>query len=114
MPWACTINEPQIVALFGYREGYHPPGHSDDREWRRCDRGAGGGPPGRREAEGLDVRGYMYWSSFDNFEWAEGYRPTFGLVAIDRSNGLRRVVRPIAAAFGRVARSGRLADLRSV
>jgi beta-glucosidase/6-phospho-beta-glucosidase/beta-galactosidase len=68
----------------------------------------------RALAEGLDVRGYLYWSSFDNLEWAEGFRPTFGLVGIDRSDNLRRVVRPSAAAFGRVARSGRLADLRSV
>lgn len=61
--------------------------------------------------EGADVRGYIYWSSFDNFEWNEGYRPTFGLVRIDRRDGLRRQPRPSAAAYGRLARSGRIADL---
>lgn len=66
---------------------------------------------GARE-EGVDVRGYLHWSSFDNFEWAHGYRPTFGLVGIDRADGLRRVVRPSAEAFGRVATSGDLAQLR--
>lgn len=61
---------------------------------------------------GADVRGFVYWSSFDNFEWAEGYRPTFGLVGIDRAAGLRRVVRPSARAFARVARTGRIKALR--
>ena len=254
MPYACTVNEPQIVALFGYREGIFPPGVQHAGQWRRAGRvlleahraavralGAGRGSPkagvclqlpaleparprGSRRAwrptrrcgprcttststasrapsaatswacsttarmrvdpavpggfgpppaeapltlmgwelhpdglhaalrdaarvglpvivtengiataddedrvayleshlgalkraldEGIDVRGYIHWSSWDNFEWAEGYRPTFGLVGIDREDGLRRVVRPSAEAFGRVARSGELAALR--
>ncbi len=62
--------------------------------------------------EGVDLRGFLYWSSFDNFEWAEGYRPTFGLVGIERADGLRRVVRPSAVAYGRVARTGEIAALR--
>jgi beta-glucosidase len=65
----------------------------------------------RAIAGGADVRGYFYWSSFDNFEWAEGYRPTFGLIGIDRDDGLRRVVRPSAIAFGRLAATGRLDEL---
>jgi len=62
--------------------------------------------------DGVDVRGFTYWSSFDNFEWNEGYRPTFGMIGIDRADGLRRVVRPSARAYGNLARSGRLEDLR--
>ncbi len=62
-------------------------------------------------AEGVDVRGYLHWSAFDNFEWAHGYAPTFGLVGIDRADGLRRVVRRSAELYGDVARSGSLAAL---
>jgi beta-glucosidase len=67
----------------------------------------------RAIADGVDVRGFHYWSSFDNFEWAEGYRPTFGLIGIDRADGLRRIVRPSARAYGALARTGALSALTS-
>lgn len=38
---------------------------------------------------GIDVRGYCYWSLLDNYEWAEGYRPKFGLVKVDLKTGKR-------------------------
>jgi beta-glucosidase len=40
-------------------------------------------------AEGIDVRGYIAWTAFDNFEWIFGYRPKFGLIAVDRATQKR-------------------------
>ena len=32
---------------------------------------------------GVPLKGYFAWSFLDNFEWAEGYDPMFGMVAVD-------------------------------
>ena len=43
----------------------------------------------RAVADGVDVRGYFYWSLLDNFEWARGYAPRFGLVHVDYATQAR-------------------------
>jgi beta-glucosidase len=55
--------------------------------------------------DGIDVRGYFYWSMLDNFEWLHGYEPRFGLVAVDRSTQ-ERTPKPSASWLGDVARTG--------
>ena len=58
-------------------------------------------------ADGIDVLGYTYWSALDNFEWAFGYRPTFGLVAVDRATQVR-TPKPSARWLGQIARRNAL------
>ena len=48
----------------------------------------------RAISEGVDIAGYFHWSLLDNFEWAFGWWPKFGLVAVDRKNDMKRTVRP--------------------
>lgn len=37
----------------------------------------------KAKQDGLPVTGYMYWSFMDNFEWALGFRPRFGLIHVN-------------------------------
>jgi beta-glucosidase len=60
-------------------------------------------------ADGVDVRGYTYWSLLDNFEWALGYRPKFGIVGVDREN-FARTPKPSAAWLAGIAAANALDD----
>lgn len=53
--------------------------------------------------EGADVRGYLHWSLIDNYEWAEGYGPRFGLAEVDYGSGERRL-RPSGRLYGEIVR----------
>jgi beta-glucosidase len=53
----------------------------------------------RALSEGVEVAGYFHWSLLDNFEWAYGWWPKFGLVEVDRKNNMKRTIRPSAVWF---------------
>jgi beta-glucosidase len=57
--------------------------------------------------DGIEVLGYQHWSALDNYEWASGFRPTFGLIAWDRET-FERTPKPSARWYGEVARANGL------
>jgi len=54
--------------------------------------------------EGVDVRGYFYWSLLDNFEWDKGFDPRFGLVGIDYKT-LERTPRPSSKKYAETCKN---------
>ncbi len=57
----------------------------------------------RAIATGIDVRGYLYWSLLDNFEWAEGLRARFGLVRVSYPTQ-ERILRESARVYAQIAK----------
>ena len=57
--------------------------------------------------QGVDVRGYYHWSFLDNFEWALGYEPRFGLVHVDYETQ-ERTVKDSGRWYAEVARRNAL------
>lgn len=52
-------------------------------------------------SDGIQVVGYFHWSLLDNFEWAYGWWPKFGLVSVNRQQGMKREIRPSARWFAK-------------
>ena len=55
--------------------------------------------------KGAPVIGYLYWSLLDNFEWAEGFAPRFGIVEVDYGTQERKV-RISALEYAEICRLG--------
>ncbi|MDD5432961.1 MAG: glycoside hydrolase family 1 protein [Candidatus Omnitrophica bacterium] len=57
--------------------------------------------------DGIKVKGYIYWSLMDNFEWDKGFSHRFGLISIDYNN-FARTIRQSAVNFANVCKTGSL------
>lgn len=62
--------------------------------------------------EGVDVQGYFYWSLTDNFEWAEGFWPKFGLYSVDRKT-FERQARPSAKVYSEICKNNEIVLVNS-
>lgn len=51
--------------------------------------------------KGVDIRGYFHWSLLDNFEWALGFTPKFGLIEVDFKT-LERHLKPSALLYRKI------------
>ena len=56
---------------------------------------------------GVPIDGYFVWSLFDNFEWAHGYTPRFGIVEVVPQT-LDRIPKASAHWYGELCRTGTL------
>jgi len=57
--------------------------------------------------EGVPVKGFMYWSLIDNYEWSHGFSKKFGLVAVDLQSK-KRTIRPSAYAYKKICEANAL------
>ncbi len=59
--------------------------------------------------DGIDVRGYFYWSLLDNFEWDKGFWPRFGLVEIDYET-MERKIRKSALEYAKIIKDSAISN----
>jgi beta-glucosidase len=77
----------------------------DERRWSFLQRHIAA--VGRAVQAGANVLGYCCWSLLDNFEWADGYGPRFGIVEVNYQTQ-ERILRGSARKYAEVCRSNRV------
>ena len=55
----------------------------------------------------IDVKGYLYWSLLDNFEWDKGFWPRFGLIKVDYKT-MERKIRPSAYEYAKICKENEI------
>ncbi|MBI4394862.1 MAG: glycoside hydrolase family 1 protein [Candidatus Omnitrophica bacterium] len=60
---------------------------------------------GRAIEWGAPVIGYFYWSLLDNYEWADGFEPRFGLIEVNYKTQ-ERTIRPSALLYAEICKTG--------
>lgn len=66
----------------------------------------------RAREQGVDVRGYYHWSLYDNFEWALGFTPRFGLYRVDCGD-YSRTPDEGATVYGQIAQEREIGAARA-
>lgn len=62
------------------------------------------------KSQDIPVIGYLHWSLLDNFEWAFGWWPEFGLIHVDREHDMKRTIRPSAIWWARYLQNHRKSE----
>ncbi|MFH1772145.1 MAG: family 1 glycosylhydrolase [Candidatus Omnitrophota bacterium] len=61
----------------------------------------------RAYSEGINIKGYYWWSLMDNFEWDKGFCPKFGLYEVNFST-MERKMRAFAGEYSRICKTRRI------
>lgn len=81
---------------------------SEDQDFRIRDLSGHLGELHAAMRDGVDVRGFFYWSLLDNFEWQFGYTKKFGLFSVDFSDErLPRTTTRIAKYYQQICQAAR-------
>ncbi len=95
-----TYKKPLLVTENGLADA-----HDEQRSWwiKETMKGLA-----RAQENGVELVGYLHWSLLDNFEWAYGWWPEFGLVHVDHKT-MKRTIRPSALELAVIIKEHRAA-----